>query len=53
MVKINRVLPMFREWHEGSCTLRAKLLQPCPTLGNLWTVAHQAPLPIGFFRQEY
>ena len=36
MVKMNRVRPMFREWHEGSCMLCAKLLQPCPTLGNLW-----------------
>ena len=27
--------------------------QWCPTLGNLWTVAHQAPLSMGFSRQEY
>ena len=25
----------------------------CPTLCNPWTVAHQAPLPMGFSRQEY
>ena len=25
----------------------------CPTLGTLWTVAHQAPLSMGFSRQEY
>ena len=25
----------------------------CPALGTLWTVAHQAPLSMGFFRQEY
>ena len=25
----------------------------CPTLSNLWTVAHQAPLSMGFARQEY
>ena len=31
----------------------AKLLQSCPTLCNPWTVAHQAPLSMGFSRQEY
>ena len=25
----------------------------CPTLAILWTVAHQAPLSMGFSRQEY
>ena len=30
--------------------LAAKL---CLTLGTLWTVAHRAPLPMGFSRQEY
>ena len=25
----------------------------CPTLGTPWTVAHQAPLFMGFSRQEY
>ena len=25
----------------------------CPTLGTPWTVAHQASLSMGFFRQEY
>ena len=25
----------------------------CPTLGIPWTVAHQAPLSMGFSRQEY
>ena len=25
----------------------------CPTLVIPWTVAHQAPLPMGFSRQEY
>ena len=25
----------------------------CPTLATPWTVAHQAPLPMGFSRQEY
>ena len=27
--------------------------QSCPTLETPWTVAHQAPLSMGFFRQEY
>ena len=31
----------------------AKSLQLCPTLGHLWTVALQAPLSMGFSRQEY
>ena len=25
----------------------------CLTLASLWTVARQAPLSLGFFRQEY
>ena len=29
------------------------LTQSCPTLCNPWTVAHQAPLSMGFSRQEY
>ena len=31
----------------------AKLLQSCPTLCNPWIIAHQAPLSMGFSRQEY
>ena len=31
----------------------AKSLQLCPTLCDLWTIAHQAPLSVGFSRQEY
>ena len=31
----------------------AKSVQSCPTLCDLWTVANQAPLSIGFSRQEY
>ena len=30
-----------------------KLLQSCPTLCNLWTRAHQAPLSVGFCKQDY
>ena len=32
--------------------MHAKSLQSCPTL-SLWTVAFQAPLFMGFSRQEY
>ena len=31
----------------------AKSLQSCLTLCDPWTVAHQAPLTMGFSRQEY
>ena len=27
--------------------------QLCPTLSTQWTVAHHAPPPMGFSRQEY
>ena len=46
--------------HEGThacmghvwCT-HAKSLQSCPTLCDPWTVVHQAPLSMGFSRQEH
>ena len=31
----------------------AKSLQSCPLCATLWTAAHQAPLSLGFSRQEY
>jgi len=31
----------------------SEVAQSCLTLWNLWTVAHQAPLSMGFSRQEY
>ena len=31
----------------------AKSLQSCPTLATPWTAAHQAPLSMGFPRQEH
>ena len=37
----------------SSACVHAKSLQLCTTLCDPWTVAHQAPLPVGFFRQEY
>ena len=35
--------------------VKVKLLvaQSCPTLCIPWTITHQAPLSMGFFRQEY
>ena len=36
-----------------SACMRGKLRQSCPTLCDPWTVARQAPLSMGFFRQEY
>ena len=35
-------------WHGGMCVLRCDWLFATP-----WTVAHQAPLSMGFSRQEY
>ena len=31
----------------------ALVAKSCPTLATPWTVAHQAPLSMGFSRQEY
>ena len=31
----------------------SEVVQSCPTLCDPWTVAHQAPPSMGFFRQEY
>ena len=33
--------------------VHAQSIQSCPTLVTTWTVACQAPLSIGFSRQEY
>ena len=33
--------------------VRTKSLHLCPTLCDLWAVAHQAPLSMGFSRREY
>ena len=49
-----------RGWSELRCKcnktyacVHAKSLQLCPTLWDPWIVAHQAPLSMGFSRQEY
>ena len=31
----------------------SEIAQSCPTLATPWTAAYQAPLPMGFSRQEY
>ena len=36
-----------------SVPVKVLVAQSCPTLETPWTVAHQAPLSMGFSRQEY
>ena len=31
----------------------SEVAQSCSTLSDPWTAAHQAPLSMGFYRQEY
>ena len=38
---------------EPPVTCHVLVTQSCPTLCNPWAVAHQAPLSMGFSRQEY
>ena len=44
------VFPAIRYFWSGGWCLVTK---SCPTLVTPWTVASQAPLSTGFFRQEY
>ena len=37
----------------GQAESESEVAQSCPTLCDLWTVAHQAPPSVGFSRQEY
>ena len=39
--------------HKSLCRVKVKVALACLTLWDLWTVAHQAPLSVGFSRQEY
>ena len=39
---------LWEKWKSES-----EVTQSCPTLCDPWTVAHQAPLSVGFSRQEY
>ena len=52
----NTVIRKFNQWQLSASTLHACLLScfSCVWLFlTLWTVAHHAPLFMGFFRQEY
>ena len=40
------------EWIPGECVL-CSATQSCPTFATPWTAARQAPLSMGFSRQEY
>ena len=35
------------------CLKESEAAQSCPLFATPWTVAHQAPLSMGFSRQEY
>ena len=35
------------------CPVSCVHAQSCPIFVTLWMIAHQAPLSMGFFRQEY
>ena len=39
--------------HQSESENENEVAQSCLTLCDLWTVAHQAPPSMGFFRQEY
>ena len=43
------------QWHKDchDASNSSEVDQLCPTLCDPWTVAHQAPLSMGFSRQEY
>ena len=47
-----RILEWVAISFSNTCT-HAKSLQSCPILCAPWTAAHQAPLSVGFSRQEY
>ena len=38
---------------EGTVTMNVEVSLPCLTLATSWTVAHQAPLSMGFSRQYW
>ena len=38
---------------QNDCAVLCLVAQSCPTLCTPWTEAHQAPLSMGFSRQEY
>ena len=38
---------------QGTMKVKVKLLSHVRLFATPWTIAHQVPLPMGFFRQEY
>ena len=40
-------------WRRLLITLCGLVAKSCPTLATPWTVVFQAPLPVGFSKQEY
>ena len=40
-------------WIYFACYVGGLLAMSCPTLATPWTISCQAPLPMGFSRQEY
>ena len=44
---------MYQDHCHPDAAAVAKSLQSCPTFATLWTVALQAPLSVGFSKQEY
>ena len=52
-ITVYSVIYTYTHTHTYMCIcMRVKLLQSCPTHCSLWTVACQAPLSMGFYRQE-
>ena len=49
----NRATAQGRESHSCTKCGGGVVTESCPTLATPWTVAHQAPLSMEFFRQEY
>ena len=52
MVNLEKTLGLKQMAETCEC-VHAKSFQLCPTLATLWMVACQAPLSMGFSRQEY
>ena len=47
------VTPSFKVVFQIILILHSEVTQLCPTLCNPWTVAHQAPQPMGLSRHKY
>ena len=44
---------IIKNYCQWVCDGGGLVTKSCPTIATPWTVAHQAPLSIGFSRQEY